>query len=875
MSSSILTTKLFAPSLRNPVVRRTRLLERMDAGIEHGLTLVSAPAGFGKTTLVSDWAAGVARPVAWLSLDESDSSLPRFLSYLIAALRHVDVPIGEGVLAALQSPQAPPMEVVMTALVNELGQLPHPVTLVLDDYHQVYAEAVDKALGFLIDHAPTGFSIVLVTREDPSLPLARWRARGKMLELRAADLRFATDESDRFLNQAMGLNVSADDLAVLSERTEGWAAGLQLAGLSLRCEGDVAGRVRSFSGRHPFVLDYLLEEVLNHCSAELQHFLLHTSVLDRFCAPLCDVVLATDPGKSRAVLEELERANLFLIPLDNERYWYRYHHLFADLLRQRVQQRYADPSQQPVRELHRRASDWFEEQGWHLEAFQQAVAAEDIDLAARRVEGEVMPLHLRGEVLPVLKWLSALPAAEKHARPALWIMEASALLFVGHLAPIEPALRAAERALEQAESDDYHRNLAGHAHSIRAFLGVSRHQADEIRRHSVLALELLHPDNLPVRTAAHWTLGYAHQLSGDRPRAQRAYSEALTTSRAIGHGIIKLFSSLGMASLEVANNQLPAAADRLEALLREASDPPWPLYCEVHLKLAQIHYHWNRLDSAEAHAAKARLLAAQLEHLDRALACDIMLARLDGARGDLNGAVARLTQARQTALANDFHALLPELATELSRGLLLQNELQAAAEAIHGLSLPVAQARLALARGETALALRILNTTYQAVEAKGWSDEQLALRLQQALALHRDGRTELAAKRLNEAMVWAEPAGMVRLFVDEGAPMHGLLARTFAATPRPRFPDELMAAFDRTAPTASTPLFQPLIDPLSTRELAVLRLIADGHSNQIIGERLFLALSTVKGHNRRIFDKLGVQRRTEAIARARELGLLP
>ncbi len=877
MTAPILATKLYAPQPKVNAVRRQRLYESLNAGTHTRLTLVSASAGFGKTTLVSDWLTQVGRPVAWLSLDEADASLPRFLLYLVKALQQISVSVGKGVMAAFQAPQPPPLEVILTTLVNDLHGHKEPFTLVLDDYHRVESSAVDEALLFLLDHAPVHCHVLIATREDPALPLARWRARGELTELRAADLRFNQTEAAEFLNQSMGLSLPAEDIAVLDARTEGWAVGLHLAALFLQREPEQRANVSAFSGRHHFVLDYLLEEVVNNQPEELQHFMMKTAVLDRFCAPLCDTVLDVEPGTSRRLLDRLERANLFLTPLDTERYWYRYHHLFADLLRKRLQQSYPDQAefQQRLVEWHQRASHWFEQQGWHLEAFEQALAAGDIELAARRVEGDALPLHLRGEVMPVLNWLSSLAVSEKQARPGLWIMQASALMMTGQLEPIEQCLEYAEQVLQEGDITDYQRDLLGHAHSIRAFLAVSHHRQDAVRHHSRKALELLHPDNLAVRTAANWTLGYAHQLTGERTSAQGAYTEALSISNAIGHEVIRFLSALGLASLKAARNDLTGAADAYHQLLRQATDPPWPMYCEVHLNLARVYYCWNELGTALAHVRQARVLAGQFAQLDRTLACDILMAQLLAARGKVRDAIAILRRVREVALQNTFMRIMPELTGELSRLLILNGEVKAAAEVIAGHELPLAGSRLALARQDAPAALALLEPAYQQALARQWPDEQLTLRIQQALAFQGNGQPAEAAECLGDALLLAEPGNHLRLFLDEGLPMARLLAQVPLSTFHSDYLTRLLETFGPIPPVNGRDGMAPLVEPLSPRERAVLVLIAEGLSNQAISERLFLALSTVKGHNRRIFEKLGVQRRTEAVARAQALGLLP
>src|SRR5437588_9396942 len=443
MPTPILATKLYIPRLRPNVVSRPRLIERLNEGLHRNLILISAPAGFGKTTLVSAWVASCDRQVAWLSLDEGDSDPARFLTYLVAALRTIAATIGEGVLGVLQSPQPPPTESILTALLNEITTIPDHFVLILDDYHVIDAKAIDHALTFLLEHLPPHMHLVIATREDPQLPLARLRVRGHLTELRVTDLRFTPSEAAEFLNQGMGLNLSAEDVTALEARTEGWIAGLQLAAISLQGHQDATGFITSFTGSHHFVLDYLVEEVLGQQPESIQTFLLRTSILDRLCGSLCDAVLLNPSGSGQATLEYLEHANLFLVPLDNERRWYRYHHLFADLLRQRLHQRSASsPGDEvgDVTELHRRASVWYEDNGLEIEAFHHAANANDVARAERLIEGEGMPLQFRGAGAPVLNWLESLPKTALDTRPSLWVTYASTLLFGGQHTAVEQKL---------------------------------------------------------------------------------------------------------------------------------------------------------------------------------------------------------------------------------------------------------------------------------------------------------------------------------------------------------------------------------------------------------------------------------------------------
>src|SRR5216683_4975345 len=402
MSTPILATKLYIAPLRPNVVSRPRLLERLNEGLHRNLILISAPAGFGKTTLVSEWLASCHRPAAWLSLDEGENDPARFLTYLVAAVQTIAPTIGEGVLTILQSSQPPPPEALLTALLNDLTTIQDHFVLVLDDYHVLDAKAVDQTLTYLVEHLPPHMHLVIATREDPHLPLARLRARGHLTEVRAADLRFTPSEAAAFLNQVMGLGLSAEDIAALETRTEGWIAGLHLAAISLQGQQDATSFIQSFTGSHHFVLDYLVEEVLGQQSEGVQTFLLRTSILDRFCGPLCDAVLMDPSVPGRATLDYLERANLFIVPLDSERRWYRYHHLFAELLRQRLHQSASSGNEAGgVPEYHIRASRWYEDHGLEIEAFQHAAAANDIERAERLIQGKGIPLHFRGAVAAI------------------------------------------------------------------------------------------------------------------------------------------------------------------------------------------------------------------------------------------------------------------------------------------------------------------------------------------------------------------------------------------------------------------------------------------------------------------------------------------
>jgi len=919
MTTPVLATKLYIPPPRLKVVLRPHLIERLNEGLAVGrkLTLISAPAGFGKTTLVSEWindlrftsddlrldtsresqivnrklvlskveASKFKNGVAWLSLDEGDNDPGRFLAYLVAALQTVTASVGAGLLSVLQSPQSPPTESILTALLNEIATVPDNFVLVLDDYHVIDAQPVDHALAFLLEHQPPQMHLVIATREDPDLPLARLRARDQLTELRATDLRFTPSEAANFLNQVMGLNLSAEDVAALETRTEGWIAGLQLAALavqgtlSMQGHQDVTSFIQSFTGSHRFVLDYLIEDVLGRQPENIQTFLLHTSILDRLCGPLCDAVLLNPSGSTsgQETLEYLERANLFIVPLDNARRWYRYHHLFADLLRQRLQQSFASSTgdaESHLNELHIRASQWYEDNGLQLEAFRHAAAANDIDRAEQLIDGKGIPLHFSGGVTPILDWLESLPTPVLNARPSLWWRYAAMLLINGQTIGVAEKLQAAEAALaaslQSAEPDDETRNLIGQIAAAKSTLALTRYDVEGMLTQSRRALKYLSPNALFTRATAYWTQGYAHFLLGDRAAARQAFMEAISLSQASGAVFTAILATIGLGQVQEGDNQLHHAAETYRRVLQWAGDQPQQIINEAHLGLARIFYEWNDLDAAEQHGQLSLKLARQYERIiDRFIICEVFLARLKLARGNVAGAAALLAEVEQSARQQNFVHRIPEVAAAQVLTLLRQGDLARAAHLAQTHELALSQARVDLARGNPSAALAVLETRRQKAEAKGWEDERLKVMVLQAVALHAHDENDKAAQTLAEALPLAEPEGFIRLFVDEGLPMAELLKRMKDEDGRLTvYIDKLLSAFGKHTTV------HPLIEPLSQRELEVLQLIAQGLSNDEIGKRLFLALDTVKGHNRRIYDKLQVQRRTEAVARARELGLL-
>ena len=891
MSDALLLTKLYVPTPRPNLVIRPRLVEQLNEGRSSGrkLTLISAPAGFGKTTLVSEWIAGCGSPVGWLSLDEGDTNPARFLSYLITALQLIKTGIGEGLLAALQSRETPQLEAVLTDLINEITSISDHFIIVLDDYHSVESKQVDQAVNFLIEHLPQQMHLLIASREDPSLPLARLRARGQLTELRAADLRFSPAEAADFLSQVMGLSVSAEDVAALETRTEGWIAGLQMAALSMRGLLETTDFIRSFTGSHRFVLDYLMEEVLERQTEEVQAFLLRTSILDRLCGPLCDALLSGSSDFGQQTLEHLEHANLFIVPLDSDRCWYRYHHLFGDLLRKRLGQKLTSEG---IAGLHIQASEWYEKNGLILDAFKHAAAANDIERAERLMERKDMPINHPGVPGTILNWLESLPTSVLDSKPSLWWKQAAMLMANYQTIGVEEKLQATEAALASrtppnAELDDWTRNLVGKIAYARAALAATRYQAEDTLVYAHRAMEFLHPKNIAYRSEVTLYIGFARYLLGNRDEAELAYKKALSLAQAAGDDEGVLMATIRLGQIHELRNQLHEAFETYQKVLRMAGEDPPPLATLAYIGLARIYYDWNDLDKAEKYAEQSHQLARLCEQvIDRLISSELFLSRLKITLKDPVSSDHFLTQAENHARQYNYTVRFPDIAAARALLCLYKGDTDAAAQLVQHEDRWLVRAEVLIAQGNPSAALAIIVPHRQKMEEQKLADQLLVTIVLQALALHTLDEKEQARQVLKESLTLAEPGGFIRLFVDYGEPMRLMLQDLKSWMDQ--HPDEqgqalmayvekILAAFAPHAEVQSSKSINQqsgLVEPLSPRELEVLQLISKGLSNQEIGNKLFLALDTVKGHNRRIFEKLQVNHRTEAIARARELGLI-
>jgi LuxR family transcriptional regulator, maltose regulon positive regulatory protein len=913
MTAPVLATKLFIPPLRRDLVLRQRLIDQLNVGGRQKLTLISAPAGFGKTTLVSEWVASCRRPVAWLSLDEGDNDVTRFLTYFVTALQTITPNICAGVLGVLQSPQQPLPESILTALINEITPIPDTFIFVLDDYHIIDSKPVDNTIAFLLEHLPPQMHLVIASREDPHLTLSRLRARGQLTELRAADLRFTPSEAAEFLNQLMGLNLSAEDIATLETRTEGWIAGLQLAALSMQGNKDVSRFIREFAGDHRYIVDYLVEEVLQSQPEPIRRFLLQTAILDQLNGSLCDTVTGEENGNAR--LEALQRGNFFVIPLDDKRNWYRYHHLFADVLRMHLMAEQPDQ----LSALHRRASEWYERNGLRSDAIHHALAAEDFERAATLVEVAVpeMRRNRQGATVRELGWLKALPDELVRFRPVLCVDYAYALFAGGELESVEARLRDAEQWLDTkldmldrpeipavgmvvVDEEEFGR-LPSMIALLRAAQALARGDMPETAKNARRVLDLAPKDAHLMLGGAASSLGLVAWASGDLDTACRMTADGMANVHRAGYISAAIGGAIVLADIQIAQGCLHEAMTTYERGLRWATEPGAPALAvrgaaDMYVGMSALHYEHNDLETATRYLLTSQALGELAGLPQNPYRWRAAMARIRESQGDLDEALDLLDQAEHVYEAN-FSPNVRPIATRKVRSLMTQGRLDKALDWVRAQRLSVDDelsylrefdyitlARVLLARyqidrvGSIAEVVGLLERLLKAAEEGGRKGSAIEILVLQALAYHAQGDLTAALLPLQHALALAEPEGYVRIFLDEGPGMMQLLGEASRREIMPDYADKLLAAFEGEKPKSEDkpdlPPAEPLTDPLSQREIKILQLIAQGLSNREISERLFLALSTIKGHNQKIFDKLQVQSRTEAIARARELGLL-
>jgi ATP/maltotriose-dependent transcriptional regulator MalT len=911
MAGPLLETKLQVPRRRRDLVARPRLTERLSRAAESALTLISAPAGFGKTTLLADWLAVPAAngwSAAWLSLDQRDNDPALFWTYLVAALRTAAPGVGAGALSLLESPQ-PPTEAVVGSLLNDLSASPNDVVLVLDDYHVIDVREVHEGMAFLLEHLPPQLHLVIAGRADPALPLARWRGRGELIEIRAADLRFTPEEAAAYLNGVMGFALTAQDVAALEGRTEGWIAALQMAALSMQGRDDVAGFIAGFAGDDRYIVDYLAEEVLQRQPEHVRHFLLQTSILDRLTGPLCDTV--TGQGGGKGMLATLERGNLFLAPLDDHRQWYRYHQLFADVLQAHL----LDEQPDDVGELHRRASAWYEQNGEPSEAIRHALAAEDFERAAGLVELAIPALRRDRQDATLRRWLEALPEEVIQVRPVLNIGLAGALMVTGDVEGVEARLQDAERSLDAmtagskgseappreivvVDMEELPR-LPGTIEMFRAALALAGGDAPGTVRHGEQAIALAPEEDHLSRAGAAGLMGLAFWGSGDLEAGHQAYAECIAGLRRAGHVADTFGCAIALADIRIAQGRLGDALRTYEETLelsvgQRASEQAGPVLrgtADMYVGMSELHRERDDLPAATRDLLRSQELGEHMGLPQNPYRWRVAMARLREAEGDLDGALELLDEAQRLYVSDYFPNVrpIPAMKTRVwisqgrlgearswarERGLSVEDDLSYLREFEH-----VTLARLLLAQYATEpappfldQASGLLERLLQAAEAGARTGSVIEILVLQALAHEAQGDNAAAHDSLRRALTLAEPEGYVRIFVDEGQPMASLLRAVAKEKIAPSYVRRLLTAMSKAEDTAVVQ--QGLIEPLSERELDVIRLLGTDLDGPDIARELVVSLNTVRTHTKNIFAKLGVNNRRAAVRRAQELDLL-
>lgn len=947
----LLSTKIYGPrrqplSQRTTFVARPHLLARLSAGLTGKLTLIAAPAGFGKSTLLREWldnptsaqpteSTEPATPIfCWLALEESDNDPTRFWLYFIAALQAMNPGLSADTPALLQSPEPPPIETILTLLLNDLhawsARLTPAIVFVLEDYHVITTPAIHHGLTFLLDHLPATLHLVMTTRADPPLPLARLRTRGELSEIRADDLRFTPAETALFLNERMNLQLSPEEIQLLAVRTEGWIVGLQLAALSMQGYDDKAEFLQSFSGGHRYILTYLIEEVLNQQPKAMQTFLLQTSILTHLCGPLCDAVLgggaseavadtsSLAPLSSQALLAQIAQANLFLVPLDERGQWYRYHQLFAEVLQYRLRQ--SQPALLPA--LHRRASGWYARQGYFTDAIHHALLGADFTGAAALIAQAWPPLWEQGAIATLFTWMQALPASSTPdhrlwGQPGLYVSYAWGLALTGQMAAAEATLHQVEATLQPAGSATASPSdhlLLGRAAALRAMIMARRGAPTDAITWAEQALALI-PRTAPVLGDAYYALGLAQQQQGLLGAASQAYEAAATLSTTVNDSFLRIAARYHEARILMAQGELHEAATSYQQMLTLAasSKKQLPVVRLAHIGYGEVLYQWNELPAAAHHVEVGLALSPRhdVTYTDGPFHRFSILARIRQAIGDRDGALAAVDLAKASAAQTGI-ALDIERAAALDALIQLRlGAIAAAAQwALHYERRPTPMARFAyLHEFETLVFVRILLAQQRAKEALALLVEWLPLvelaqhqgsvielYLLQAVAFHLDSQAYKAKQALLRALTLAEPKGYVRLFVDEGETMRLLFVEfgvwlaeqvgSDSTGTLTAYHQRLLHAFVSAtaaaglAPTAATPvqpptaIGPPLFEPLTDREHTVLQLIAAGLSNAAIATELVVSVGTVKTHLKHIYGKLAVQSRTQAVARARDLALV-
>jgi LuxR family maltose regulon positive regulatory protein len=897
MSVSLLSTKLHIPRTRANGVPRPRLTEKLLTDLKHpgSFALLSGPAGFGKTTVLSEFTEQFGQPVAWVSLDEGDNDPIRFWTYVINACQSVQAKVGESALALFQTPQPLLDDAIPTILINDLVGLESDLILILDDYHLIQNQSVHAALGFLLNHIPDKLHLVLSTRVDPPWPLARFRARGQLIEIRAVDLRFTTEEAAAFLHQVMELNPSAEDVVALEARTEGWIASLQLAAISMRGCSDVSGFIKAFTGSHVYVAEYLIEEVLGHQTEEVKTFLLQTSILEGLNAGLCDAV--TGRSDSQTILKDLYEANLFLLPQDNEGQWFRYHHLFADLLRARLPR--ALPAD-AIADLHRRASDWCERNGLVPGAIHHSLAAKDFERVALLVGQAAQAMIFTGQFNILKNWLDALPKESVLAHPRLAISQILIDLSLGKLDMSEASLLEKEkmiRALSSSPENDRLR-LESMLYLCLFLAHQNTYRAIQIAEETLAELP---EDDLRLRAYLFSALYRAYGMNGNIEKSEPAYLECLRAAQAAGNYSIAANTTMVRSFDLQQYGKLDEAARYCQSIIEYGDHQGQKGFYPAgscYIGLAGVYLERYELEKAEETIQRGMELC-RVGGMDGLYTGYILKARLRQARGDFEGALGEIQLLKQAFQRRDFTLAARQVSIQLAMGDIASASLlipplrmminhdpetpRLPLIAIEAFKLILV--RILLAQGEIEQSNELLDEIQVTAEPGKRFGRLIEVNLLRALALYNKQPAIISLETIEyveRALDLAEPEGFVLLLLDEGPALVPLLSAVENHRAAPshikQYARKLLDTYPESGEEAihkSVGISSELVEQLSTREMEVLQLIAAGNSNHTIADKLFISVRTVKKHSSNVFNKLNVNSRTQAVARARELGLLP
>jgi LuxR family maltose regulon positive regulatory protein len=887
-SQHLLRTKFFVPPIRSNQIARPRLINLINRGLDRALILVSAPAGYGKTTLVSSWLHESDIPSTWLSLDEGDNDPIRFLQYFINALQKIVPEIQVDLPGVLQEMQPAPFEALINIIINQIVEHVTPFIFILDDFHVIHSEAVLKILAYLLEHLPPQMHLAILTRIDPPLPLARMQARNELTDIRADQLRFTRDEIAAFLNDVMGLALSVDDLSAMETRTEGWIASIQLAALSMQSSKDIHGFVSAFTGSHHYVMDYLVEEVLGLQPKKVGDFLMQTSILDHMCGPLCESVIDADPEEpvdGGAMLEALERMNLFVIPLDDERRWYRYHHLFADVLRKRLEHHY--PGSLP--KLHQRASLWFEQNGLVPEAIRHSLKAGDQDRAVKLIEQNGPLLLISGELNALSIWIK-LVESRSQSHPWIHIIKAWLFILTGQPERAEEVLQNAENLISPLETDTQIKIMQGAiatGRSYRSFMNGDTNQTAAFARQAVEYLPDVDLVSRSIRSIATALLGEACLMNGELEEARQACTEAKKIGQAAGDVHVVLVINCALGRIFVEQGLLHQAAEIYAETLQIATRPDGRKLVttgEVYAELSQVSYEWNNLEVALEQVHSCIALCRQWGQKSFQAKGYMMLARLEEVHGNAVAAAEHMNIAEILSKEANFaikYSIWVKCA--LVRLWIAQGNLEKASYIVQESGITIndeipylrepeflALLHLLLAQGDYDAAMTLSTRLLQKAETGKRIGRVIEVLVLQALIFQGRNETEQSLAVLKRALSLAKTEKYVRTFVDEGKPMTRLLHLARSRQVETEYATHLLSVIEKDA-VKTQPPSQLLIKPLTMREMEVLRLIEAGCSNQDIAGKLVISIPTVKRHISNIYAKLGVESRTQAVAIGKEL----